>query len=968
MDKKKNAKKTIVQESVIEASKSKIREKFDGMKKKKRLKQKEIDAKKMEIVDKVLTQEFPKVKEPVVAVKEKRRKTVQFESIRPETTRSNINAAREISPAEVEKRQVAPNAEYDTILDLERDPTALVPSKARMSVPLVREKPKKAIKKELSTKCPFELDPPVAEFKDALAGKKYCAEIRVINTTASPKYFKFVKFIGEISHVASVTMAPPRSLCSGDEIKLQVHFFPNADLLAVPMIDAKIQFQSSCGFVFYLQIKYCIAKCTPMIASVGGTNLLTTDFIKPARDLTAKKHEVNQLPPLYAHLHSKSHISLMFEDCVMGDKRKIWIKLTNEGSIPTAYYVESQAPVEYDPISAYLSAICADPNTEEKFKEGPFVIRQAGGVLGSYGSKTISFTFEPAYDEVKNSHDFGDIRIHGVFLVKMEHYQEPFIIECHATTRALTMYPERSLIDFKTCLSDVFYQDRVLLWNKHKISRKFWINAEPYQSHIRGDTKVITIPDVGTIEFSPSVGFIQPNSSCLVWMKLKFCKEAVAKLEETNGEFNTTIKFGYTEQATGSERFAPLEIQASLSSSDVSILSLDGYPSVAFETVSVFERKQVLVQITNYSKFPQLVRHTDSENFKFVAHPDDVSEKVFRIAPDTTITRSICFEPKEEIAYFEKIHFKTTWNYDIEVECSGTGYFPPAFFNYSLVSFKSIPYGSDDVKRVLLERVLEGNKKHLDKGDLEFEFQKPILVSIGPTLEEKDQFGVTGQEIKNVPLTVKDKNMLNIWPRTGTICGDKGVSIEILAKVPPKFVKEAQKKMEENEKIEALSPPKLSAKGKKGTFANKIKEEEKKEEIAVEASTSQIEEPETQYQNLLHTIQRPFLTWLVPCTLQPVQSEESRLQSMLSLDSDFSFKPETTTIYLKVMVPVIDSKIQLISPLSGDCDFQAVCVGQKVSKKIIIENISSKSVKLSVNGLSPQGPFYLVKALRPMYP
>ncbi|KAJ3341883.1 hypothetical protein HDU91_000611, partial [Kappamyces sp. JEL0680] len=558
---------------------------------------------------------------------------------------------------------------------------------------------------------------------------------------------------------------------------------------------------------------------------------------------------------------------------------------------------------------------------------------------------------------------------------------DPILIECHASTRALTLYPERQIIDMKYCVPDLYYQDNVLLWNKHKISRKFWVSAGEFASHVRGESKVITIPSIGSIEVSPSVGFIQPNASCLVWVKVKFLKDAIESLQDTDGQFLTTIQFGYIEQATGKERYAPLTIKASVTTCDIIVKSETGSPGLRFEKLSVYEKKHMDLSIYNSSKFPQLIQYTDSPVFKIQALADDAAPNVFKIAPQSLVTRTVCFSPLDSVFYNETIKLKTTWNQELAVKCVGQGYQPPAFFDHPFIAFRSIPYGNDAVKRIALGRKSAAKNEF----DLWFEFQQPILLAIQNQAAENASAGQADEELTDIRLTESDYEMLRIWPQSGSFGSQEEVGIEVVANIlskdsllsPAKAAAPSvpQKAEPEAPVVPASTNAKSSGQGKQKKERT-VSGPSKTVPDSLPAAPAPLAVPQpeekptlTPFQERLFSLAKPAVSWLVPCVLRPMQTEQQRLQHLISGEGNFQpSTDEAATIYLKVVVPIMDSRLTLVSPESLGCDFKAVPLGRKVFQTIVVKNTYAHPIKVAVEGLSPVGPFSIPRPIRPIPP
>jgi hypothetical protein len=907
---KMNGKKYNYQEDPVDKAKRELQERFITKTKVAAEKAERMEARKMEIFKRVMDQKKSK-QNRLPTHKRKEHYEVISTSITDE------------EPTDPEPEPVSSTAPLD-FNQLEVDAEPLQQAKARIPIPLVRAKPvRKTKEKPILFLKPFELDPPLLQFMDIAMDMTYSKPVRVINATSSPKYFKLLGCDREIDDFVTVSMTPSGSMCSGAECLLQVQFTPSPKFVANPSKeDTFIHFQSSCGTTFDLKLVFSAAKCVPIITQAGGTQLMPIDFLKPTRDLTAKKRDIIRGVPRYVFLSSPTHAKVDFEDCVIGGKKKIWINIQNQGSVETEFYVDVVQKAEFMPRKFQLTTtMLEEEESDEVFCEGPFVIRNAAGVLSAYGSKKIAIILQPHFNPDHAFEEPCPISINASFAIHFENNQVPIIVDCVASTRVLTLYPDRQMVDFKHCLPNRGYQDKILLWNKHKISRKFSINCGAFKSFVRGDSKVITIPNVGVVEFSPSAGFIQPNSSSVVWIKVKFAPNALEYL--SNGDFSQVFTFAYVEQITELERFAPLTIKASLTSNKIIVTALDQSENLDFGKVSVFERKKMQVSIQNCCKFEQLVQYVPSTNFKLGSQAGDLSATSFAVPPLTAVSRLVWFEPKVGSNVSEDLVFLTTNNYKSVVRCKGKGYYPPAHFSQSQIIFPALPFGNDAIKQVLIEK--EKRFKH----ELSYTFLDPILISISDGIK-------TYFNDQDFYLEENDFEMIQVNPKYALFTTHDKIPIEISANILAKHTSTRiveQGSTRDKGVVDKVSPLTIPM--------------DQKPVVA------------TSFQKLLFSLHHPLLTWLIPCQLKALQTEEDRLKSLMAGEprSELFGLSEPSLIYLQVCIPCRDAELVLLHPSNHQCSFQSIPVGVKKVQFISIMNISSRVVKLGIEGLSPHGPF-----------
>src|SRR5690606_31163569 len=104
--------------------------------------------------------------------------------------------------------------------------------------------------------------------------------------------------------------------------------------------------------------------------------------------------------------------------------------------------------------------------------------------------------------------------------------------------------------------------------------------------------------------------------------------------------------------------------------------------------------------------------------------------------------------------------------------------------------------------------------------------------------------------------------------------------------------------------------------------------------------------------------------------------ERAKLETLISGKSDSTkrsatrlrIEPSKNTIYLRITAPVVTPDFILLQTDTSTLDFGTVPIGQHFTRSLTFRNASGRPLRLQIKGLSPAGPFRVVKTLRESLP
>ncbi|CAF3515844.1 unnamed protein product [Rotaria socialis] len=494
---------------------------------------------------------------------------------------------------------------------------------------------------------------------------------------------------------------------------------------------------------------------------------------------------------------------------------------------------------------------------------------------------------------------------------------------------------ENPSMDFKICMFDRLYQDALILRNRSSAALRVSVDIQPraLQNHI---------------EIVPRTAYIQAKSSFNLQVKLtahpSIFDDGLSN-EIFDSQLNTFI-VPLEVKVADQIRTVPFSISAILTTSD---LQFD-VEQIDFGCCTTAESVLAKVQLKNNSLLAQ--------PFGFINLPDYIhvqpNDGFGTLLPEETIDLHILFSPSATKEYRCTLTCKTLVNREFTIECQGVGVLPPLSLSSTVISFPATPINDQAIVSFYVEN------RHLDKNH----FKHPVprvgnseFAPIGPT---SFQFDVP----ENAPITIA--------PLVGIV--EPGKRQKITVRLAPKLdheqirtesirLREAELKRQLEIK-EKDSSNKGETKGKPpGTTASVARKNDIHGSMAADSNLSSIPEQSIDWSiaqlSVLKTFPSSISSFLIPCY---VGSGACEKPGILGYDV-------ANTLFVQIHCPIVRPEFIVISDYGQTTiDFGSASVGQELSRTILIQNISNKTIELCSALLNIYGPFRLINALRRVEP
>ncbi|KAH6583572.1 hypothetical protein BASA60_001380 [Batrachochytrium salamandrivorans] len=973
-------------------------------------------------------------------------------------------------------------ADCDTTTDKSHHPSAtLAIQKPEIAIHLPPPQIKNYKPKPLGLHLPlsassFCASPATYIFRDYNPEQAYSTQITITNVSGRINSFKLLSIPIEISNLFDVQFSPPGKLCAGASCIVNILFCPPHGFSEdIPL--QYITFKAEVGGAFVIAVGCCRQVCCPVIASVSGDrhtkkvtfhskarkSELRSDALISNLDLIVDPIPTELQKQPIAIMAGDNSLSLNLGACVVGGQRSVCINLANLGAISVryqllcakAYYdrIKNSVPTESGDFLDKSFEKCdisspnlASSNTDDKESlipasfdttwlqtDGLFQARGSKNLLNKYDSHMINIDFNPPYvskpytenSEIRSSsfNILGSSELCGDFVIDFDNNDvKPIFLSCKAISTPAQIVINRDLLDYKICVVDNIYRDKVMIRNHSNIALKFWIEFDGSHPRHIPDSKSVRVQGLGDIEVSPSMAFAQPSESFIVWFTIKPLLDMCDKQLDSSGisTFEVTLLVKYIDNNTHTERSIPFRLVGTLTSNQIRLEAKNG-------------------------------------------------DRLLDFGPRESVTRMVKFEPTMNAVHDFKLVCQSTWSQRFEIRCCGIGVTPLAQFEYSQIDFSPCVWGDKRQTRIRLisnhirdkasatQRdnetcpsahvgLRQATERVSDKEDITFQFGAPIVVRLHEQHEsfipssnqsqedlcslEKDatcipNHSISGsvshtftaansidcllsddplsklktaapsnskginQEIeshalkkenevqssasldqltidnnKQYILTPQDPQILSIWPPSGKLLPKKPTSIEITLSPPflnPKGI--APKK--DDTPIPIQAPPQIGqvAKPLGGTIGLPV-ESTTLSKSKNSDSDRMIKKGKDYHAilNELYPTKVDFSALLMgfPPSDPVANTVDSLNPTLTALESE-----GTSMIYLKIIAPISQPDFVLVEPVHGDmCDLGIVPLGERSYRDISVRNTFTEPITLKWGNLSPMGPFRVVNCLR----
>ncbi|XP_019718484.1 cilia- and flagella-associated protein 74 [Hippocampus comes] len=544
------------------------------------------------------------------------------------------------------------------------------------------------------------------------------------------------------------------------------------------------------------------------------------------------------------------------------------------------------------------------------------------GDIGPFESVKLEIIFSPTVP--------GEVKL-DLYIKFSDPTSCPIAILVKGEGAGLPVWVVEPNIDMKICMFDRLYQEVVTLQSSTSTALKLTFDLWPeMRKHI---------------EIIPRTGFLQAQSSFTA--HLKFVPRNTLP-QDANKYFDSAtgvLEVPMTVQVAGQVQPVIYTVQAIVTSSDLKF----GQSEVDFGYCSIYQSVKSSVRLTNMSLLPQ--------EFGFVGLPEFVdvqpNDGFGTLLPQETLEIDVIFSANKAKEYRFHLSCKSGINRVFPLACRAMGVCPTLALSHSLVQFGPTAVGDQSTALLYLtynQTVRNQSKQRPSAGARLFSFTPPqdssiritpaagrllpgkrclVLVTFHPKLEDRD---------------IKEE------------------ALRLLLKA--KQTKEDSKKLLDEEAKRDAEP----SKGKKLSKGSKLSDFSSKTSTPVEtpppdnieAGGQRFEEARA---SLLHSFTSRYSEYTIPCFVSDGDPPEEDRQAQPT------WSP-LNTVYLKLQCPAIQPPLVVVSSNIRNyaLDFQQVAVGERVTKRFSVKNISEESLEMRSSLLDIYGPFSLLNSLRGVGP
>ncbi|KAF0697262.1 Aste57867_12034 [Aphanomyces stellatus] len=311
------------------------------------------------------------------------------------------------------------------------------------------------------------------------------------------------------------------------------------------------------------------------------------------------------------------------------------------------------------------------------------------GHVEPYATCSITFTFAP-FRPLADLHETFEV------VFDTPPHVAPLHLSIAAQAVQVPLYVENAIMDFKCCVYNKLYRNKLILRNRGKVAMKCQLKVPPYLADC--------------LEFLPSFGFVQ--AGCLVSTTTDDDESTVAE----PGRFEIQVKFRPLEKVWRKVRklgfgwrdiiAIPLQVivpdqilpvyfvlRAQLTSGDLVFSS----PTLAFGSAYASQSVSQRLVLTNPSRLPQ--------KFGFVHVPPELrvepNDGFGTLLPLETTTMTIFYSPLSATEFRSTLTCATSMNRTYHIPCTGHGVTPALRFSESVVTMGAVPVGQSVVHSVV---------------------------------------------------------------------------------------------------------------------------------------------------------------------------------------------------------------------------------------------------------------------------
>uniref|UniRef100_A0A8C3ECU4 Uncharacterized protein n=1 Tax=Corvus moneduloides TaxID=1196302 RepID=A0A8C3ECU4_CORMO len=551
--------------------------------------------------------------------------------------------------------------------------------------------------------------------------------------------------------------------------------------------------------------------------------------------------------------------------------------------------------------------------------ESPLLRIVTEGEIGPFSSVKIPVLFVPAVP--------GDVR--AEFVIVFDNPDcKPLNFSAIGVSVDVPIWVPQPSVDLRICLYERLYQDSVEVRSRATttLRLKFEVCRE-LSKHM---------------ELLPKTGYIQAQSSFSA--QLKFLPRQSLP-EDAGSYFNAEtgiLEVPVTILLVDKAKKVNFTVHAIVTTSDLEISPAQ----INFGYCTIYEAVQANVILTNKSILPQ--------EFGFVGLPEFVevqpNDGFGIILPLESLTLDIIFKATKAKEYSFELTCRTEINRQFKLSCKAVGVHPPLELSHSLVQFAATALNS------MSSATLNVINSHVDGNPLTHPVPRigsGDPVPVGPTSFE---FHVP----RDCPVT--------ITPSVGTVLPGQKSSIRVSFSPA---LSDQQIGEEAARRLSAAAVPEAGVQvrnAKNSTCCWSVTSRYFKylfdlflalslTEIILTPGFSSSDSYRAAQASLMRSFRGSFNKYIIPCFVAS------------ATPCDTADPCPHNTLYLELHCPAVAPPVLITSDTGNNvANFGDIAVGQRMLKRITIENISPGKLELGFSVLNPNGPFLLVRAVGMLEP
>ncbi|XP_062855274.1 cilia- and flagella-associated protein 74 [Trichomycterus rosablanca] len=812
----------------------------------------------------------------------------------------------------------------------------------------------------------FVSKPEIVMFKDFDLEKTYRKKVVLTNVLTSTNYCRFVEVSQNLVDFISISFEPPGPMSAGMACELEVVFksLLNEDL------DGEIQFQSATGY-FSVIIKCRIKKCEMVVDSslidfgahvVGQT--ISRVITLTNRGALGTRYSLTSLSSSHPQLYGLSQQSSPTKQGPVNSSNIKCAPLSNEETANrenTWGTTQTEVQSDQSPTGCDTSRDFEVSGADQV--SGATDLEDSTGIEQDQGSEITEIKIEEKMleGEVK---PFASVKLPIIFTPKIpgetkldiqisfsQSGCEPIIVSTRGVAESVPVWVTKPNVDLKICMYDRLYQDSIEVQSRASTALKLTFEVcKELKNHM---------------DILPKTGFIQARSSFHAQLKfLPRCtlpEDAKSFFDQDTGVLEVLLNIQVADQV----KPVPFTVHAVVTTSDLKFDCTE----VDFGHCSVSESVRTSVHLTNCSLLPQ--------DFGFVGIPKFIdiqpNDGFGTLLPLQTLKIDLIFNAFKAGEYNFQLTCKSAINRDFLLSCRAIGVRPLLELSDSLLQFGATAAGDCSTA------VLYVLNSHTSRN----EFTHPV-----PRIGKGPIAPVCAKYFTFIP---PEKSEITVTPVTGCVFPGQRCLVQVTfspalsdddikAEAVRLLCHNEEMKLQESQKAEVLDNCNKrigsETKSKKETEqdsknppqkrTSKVSQTHKTESTSQPPNPADIQKDSDEYAagkaSLLQSFKERCSRYVIPCFVSNGDIREQK-------ETEAPIYSLHNTLYLELHCPAVQPMLMVVSDKGKTTiNFNQVAVGQKVLKKVTIQNISSELVDLKSSLLDLNGPFCVQNAMRAVKP